>query len=55
METNLKYPYYLVYFELLYRDVPNLEILSHEDLDFGKIRTKKTVLPLSRQYNKRWL
>ena len=40
----LKYDYYLVHFELLYRDIHNLEILSHEDLDFVKIKTKETAL-----------
>ena len=30
----------------------NLEILSNEDLNFGKTKAKETVLPSFRQYNK---
>ena len=49
---QLKYADYLVYFELFYRDVRNLEILSNEDLDFMKRKTKETALSSFRQYNK---
>ena len=41
---QLKYTDYLVYFELFYRDIRNLEILSNEDLDFVNTKTKETVL-----------
>ena len=46
---QLKYADYLVHFELLYRDIRNLEILSNEDLDFVKT---KTALSSFRQCNK---
>ena len=46
-----KYADYLVHFELFYRDIPNLEILSIEDLGFVKIKTKETALSSFRQYN----
>ena len=49
---QLKYAAYLVHFELFYRDIRNLEILSNEDLDFVKIKTKETALLSFRQYNK---
>ena len=48
---QLKYANYLVHFELFYRDICNLEILSNE-LDFVKTKTKETVLSSFRQYNK---
>ena len=48
---QLKYADYLVYFEF-YRDICNLEILSNEDLDFVKTKTKETTLSSFRQYNK---
>ena len=47
-----QYVNYLVHFELLYRDICNLEILSNEDLDFVKTKTKETALSPFRQYNK---
>ena len=50
--SRLKYADYLVRFELFYRDIGNLEILSNEDLDFVKTKTKGTVLSSFRQYNK---
>ena len=50
---QLKYADYLVYFELFYRDIRNLEILSNEDLDFVKTKTKETALSSFRQYNKK--
>ena len=49
---QLKYADYLVHFELFYRDIRNLEILSNEDLDFVKTKTKKTASLSFRQYNK---
>ena len=49
---QLKYADYLVHFELFYRDIHNLEILSNEDLDFVKTKTKETALSSFRQYNK---
>ena len=42
---------YLVQFELFFRDIHNLEILSNEDLDFVKAKTKETVLSSYRSYN----
>ena len=42
----------MVHFELLYRDIRNLEILSNEDLDFVKTKTKEIALSSFRQYNK---
>ena len=39
---QLKYADYLVHFELFYIDIRNLEILSNEDLDFVKAKTKET-------------
>ena len=50
--SRLKYADYLVRFELFYRDIGNLEILSNEDLDFVKTKTKETALSSFRQYNK---
>ena len=41
---QLKYADYLAHFELFYRDICNLEILSNEDLDFVKTKTKETAL-----------
>ena len=49
---QLKYADYLVHFELFYRDIRNLEILSNEDLDFVKTKTKETALSSFRKYNK---
>ena len=49
---QLKYADYLVHFELFYRDIRNLEILSNEDLDLVKTKTKETALSSFRQYNK---
>ena len=37
----LDYADYLVNFELFYRNIRNLGILSNENLDFVKTRTKK--------------
>ena len=47
----LDYADYLVTFELFYRNICNLGILSNEDLDFVKTRTKETALSSSRNYN----
>ena len=44
----LDYADYLVNFELFYRNIHNLGILSNEDLDFVKTRTK---LSSYRNYN----
>ena len=52
LPKQLKYADYLVHFELFYRDICNLEILSNEDLDFVKTKTKETALSSFRQYNK---
>ena len=49
---QLKYADYLVHFELFYRDIRNLGILSNEDLDFVKTKTMETALSSFRQYNK---
>ena len=49
---QLKYADYLVHFELFYRDIRNLEILSNKDLDFVKTKTKETALSSFRQYDK---
>ena len=49
---QLKYADYLVHFELFYRDIRNLEILSNEDLDVMKTKPKETALSSFRQYNK---
>ena len=40
----LDYADYLVRFELFYRNIRNLAILSNEELDFVKTITKKVVL-----------
>ena len=49
---QLNYANYLVYFELFYRKSRNLEVLSNEDLDFVKTKTKETALSSFRQYSK---
>ena len=50
---QLNYADFLVQFEFFYKNIRNLEVLSNEDLDFVKTKTKKTALfSLSRQYNK---
>ena len=50
---QLNYADYLVHFELFYRNIRNLEVLSNKDLDFVNTKTKETALPSSRKYNKR--
>ena len=47
----LDYADYLVNFELFYRNIHNLGILSNEDLDFVKTRTKEAALSSYRNYN----
>ena len=47
----LDYADYLVNFELFYRNIRNLGILSNEDLDFVKARTKQVALFSYRNYN----
>ena len=44
----LDYVDYLVNFELFCRNIRNLSILSNEDLDFIKARTKEPALSLSK-------
>ena len=41
-----------MHFELFYRNIRNLEILSNEDLDFVKTKTKERALSSYRQCNK---
>ena len=41
---KLDYSDYLVQFELFFRDICNLDILSNEDLDFVKVKTKEAAL-----------
>ena len=48
---HLDYTDYLVNFELFYRNIHNLGILSNEDLDFVKTRTKEAALSSYRNYN----
>ena len=48
---HLDYTDYLVNFELFYRNIRNLGILSNEDLDFVKTRTKEAALSSYRNYN----
>ena len=36
--SQLNYADYLVYFELFYRNIGDLEVLSNEDLDFVKTK-----------------
>ena len=45
------YADYLVQFELFFRDVRNLDVLSNEDLDFVKAKTKEAALSSYRSYN----
>ena len=47
----LDYADCLVNFELFYRNIRNLGILSNEDLDFVKTRTKEAALSSYRNYN----
>ena len=47
----LDYADYLVNSELFYRNIPNLGILSDEDLNFVKAKLKKAALSSYRNYN----
>ena len=47
----LDYADYLVNFELFYRNIRNLGILSNEDLDFVKTRTKEAALFSYQNFN----
>ena len=47
----MDYTDYLVNFELLYRNIRNLGILSNEDLGFVKTRTKEAALSSFQNYN----
>ena len=48
---KLDYADYLVQFELFFRDIRNLDILSNEDFDFVKAKTKEAALFSYRSYN----
>ena len=47
----MDYADYLVNFELFYRNICNLGILSNKDLDFGKARTKEAAICSYWNYN----
>ena len=47
----LHYADYLFNFEIFYRNIRNLGILSNEDLDLVKTKTKKAALGPCRNYN----
>ena len=49
---QLNYAVCLVHFGLFYRNIRNLEILSNEDLDFVKTKTKERALSSYKQCNK---
>ena len=48
---KLGYVDYLQHFELFFKDIRNLQILSNEDLDFVKAKTKEAALSSYRSYN----
>ena len=48
---KLGYEDYLVQFKLFFRDIRHLDILSNEDLNFVKAKTKEAALPSYRSYN----
>ena len=48
---KLDYADYLVQLELFFRDIVNLDILSNEDLDFVKAKSKEAALSSYRSYN----
>ena len=48
---HLDYVEYLVDFDLFYRNIRKLGILSNENLDFVKTRTKEAALSSYRNYN----
>ena len=41
---KLDYADYLVQFELLFRDIGNLDIMSNEDLDFVKAKSGQSLI-----------
>ena len=41
-----------MHFELFYRNIRNLKVLSNKDLDFVETKAKETALSSFRQYNK---
>ena len=47
----MDYVEYLLDFDLFYRNIRNLGILSNENLDFVKTRTKEPTLSSYRNYN----
>ena len=49
--SNLNYGDYLVNFELLFRDIKNLNLSSSEHLDFLKTKIKDTAISSYRNYN----
>ena len=49
---QFKYADYLVHFELFYRDICNLKILSNKHIYFVKTNNKETALLTFRQYKK---
>lgn len=49
--TYLDFAAYIDHFELFYRNIWNLDILSNEDLNCIKTRTKKIALSSYRKYN----
>ena len=51
LSKNLNHADYLVNFELFYTDICNLQVLSAEDLDFLKIKTKDIALSSFRNYS----
>ena len=48
---QLSYSDYLINFELFYRSIDNLKIVSGDNLDFIEIRIKDTTLTSFRNYN----
>ena len=48
---KLNHADYLANFELIYRDIGNLQVLSAEDLEFTKTKTKDIALSSFRTYN----
>ena len=51
LPKHLDYVEYLVDFDLFYRNIRNLGILSNGNLDFVKTRTKEAALSSYRNYN----
>ena len=48
---KLNHAFYFVKFELIYWDIRNLQVLSAENLDFTKTKTKDIALSSFRTYN----